>query len=125
EAVDEHRIKFTLREPYAPFLVVQASTYEGLWFIPVETINNGQVQSDPVGTGPWVFESYDSGVSINWRRNENYFREGWPYYDRAQASLVGDPQRLIAGLRSGDLDFAALNSAVYEDANSQLDPAGQ
>jgi len=125
EAIDEHRLKFTLKEPYAPFLVVQASTYEGLWFIPVETINNGQVQTDPVGTGPWVFERYNSGVSITWRRNENYFREGWPYYDRAEASLTGDPQRIIAGLRSGDLDFAALNSAVYEEASTQLDPAGQ
>ena len=126
EAVDEYRVKFTLKEPYAPFLVIQASTYEGLWFIPVETINNGQVQTDPVGTGPWVFENYNSGVSITWSRNKNYYRtEGWPYYDRVEASLVGDPQRIIAGLKSGDLDFSGLSAAVYNDATSQLDPAGQ
>jgi len=125
EAVDQYRIRITLKEPYAPFLVIQASTYEGLWFIPVETINNGQMQTDPVGTGPWVFDSYNSGVSLNWQRNKNYFRENWPYYDKVEASLVADPQRIIAALRSGDLDFSGLSAAVYEDAKAQLGGDGQ
>ena len=38
EAPDDKTIKFTLKEAFAPFLVTHASSPEGIWFIPVETI---------------------------------------------------------------------------------------
>ncbi len=124
EATDEFTIQVTLNEPFAPFLSVHASTPEGLWLIPVETIDSGQVQEDPVGTGPWLFDSWDSGVAINWNRNPNYFIPELPYFDRVEGSLVAEPQRLMAGLRAGDFDLAGLSGAVYDEAQDQLDPDG-
>src|SRR5438876_478461 len=50
EAPDEKTVKITLKDVFAPFLTTHASSAEGIWFIPVETIDNGQVQKDPVGT---------------------------------------------------------------------------
>jgi peptide/nickel transport system substrate-binding protein len=124
EATDDMTLRITLREPFAPFLTIHASTPEGVWFIPVDIIDSGQVQTDPVGTGPWMFDSWNSGVSMTWNRNPNYFIPELPYFDRVEGSLVNDPQRIIAGLRAGELDFSGLDGPRYDQAQAELDPNG-
>jgi peptide/nickel transport system substrate-binding protein len=39
---------------------------------------------EPVGTGPFVFESYTPGVSFAATRNEDYWRPALPYLDRVE-----------------------------------------
>jgi peptide/nickel transport system substrate-binding protein len=39
---------------------------------------------EPVGTGPFVFESYVPGESFTATRNEQYWRSGLPYLDRVE-----------------------------------------
>ena len=125
EPTDDRTVQVTLREPFAPFLTVHASTPEGFWIIPVESIDGGQAQEDPVGTGPWIFDSWDSGVSMSWNRNPDYFIPELPYFDRVEGSLIAEPQRLIAGLRAGDFDYSLLGGNLYEEAQDQLDPDGR
>jgi peptide/nickel transport system substrate-binding protein len=124
EATDPETLTVTLSEPFAPFLATHASSPEGVWFIPVETINNQQVQTDPVGTGPYIFREWESGVALRWDRNPDYYASPVPYYEKLEGSLNADPQRIIAALKSGDLDFSLLASSFYELAQSELDPAG-
>ena len=125
EATDESTIKITLVDVYAPFLTTHASSPEGVWFIPVDTIVNDQVQSDPVGTGPFVFKEWETGVAIRWDRHPNYHDAPLPYFDGVEGSLVRDPQRILAGLQAGELDWSALSGAVFDDAQTKVDPAGQ
>ena len=117
EATDEYTLEIRTSRPFAPFLTLHASTPEGVWFIPVRAIDGGQVHDDgQIGTGPWVFDRYDSGVSLSWNRNPNYFRdEGWPYYDRYVASLANDPGRIISALRAHELDAAGNMAGMYEE----------
>ncbi|MDZ7729466.1 MAG: ABC transporter substrate-binding protein [Dehalococcoidia bacterium] len=124
EATDESTLRITTQQPFAPFLTIHASTPEGVWFIPVETINNDQVQSDPVGTGPWVFQEYETGVAMRWGKHQNFHLEGRPYIENVEAASFNDPQRIIAALEAGDFDWSTLSGAVYENANATLDPDG-
>jgi peptide/nickel transport system substrate-binding protein len=125
EAVDDKTLKATLKEPYAPFLTTHASTPEGVWFIPVETIESGQVQKDPVGTGPWIFRQWETGVAMRWDRHPQYHDSPLPYFARVEASMNNDPQRIIAGLQAGSLDWSNLSGTVYEEAKKKLDPKGK
>lgn len=125
EATDETHLRITLKSPYAPFLTTHASSPEALWFVPVETIDNGQVQSDPVGTGPFVFREWENGVAIRWDRNSAYFDVPRPSFDQLEASLQKDPQRILSGLQSGDLDWSLLTSFIRDEAVTRLDPGGQ
>jgi peptide/nickel transport system substrate-binding protein len=125
EATDEKTVKVTLNSPFAPFLTTHASSAEALWLIPVETIQNDQVKTDPVGTGPYVFDNYETGVAINWNRHKEFHDSPLPHYERVEAALLKDPQRIIAALQAGDLDASGLSGTVYLDAKSKLDPKGQ
>ncbi len=124
EAPDEKTIKITLKQPYAPFLHSTAASAEGIWFIPVETIDSGQAKQDPVGTGPYMFRSYAPGVSIKWDRNPDYHDAPWPNFDKVEAGLTNDAQRIVAALQAGELDLSALNGAIFKESRAKLDAKG-
>ena len=124
EAPDVDTLTVTLKQPYAPFLTTHASSPEGVHFIPVETIVNGQVQSDPVGTGQYVFDEWETGVAIRWHRNDKYHDNPIPYIEKVEASLNNDAQRILAGLQAGDLDWSGLSGSLFLDAQEKVDPAG-
>ncbi|MGK2965107.1 MAG: ABC transporter substrate-binding protein, partial [Tepidiformaceae bacterium] len=109
EAPDDSTIKITLKEPNAPFMVVGAGSDQGVWFIPVETINNDQVKKDPVGTGPFVFRSWETGVKMTWDRHPKWHDGPRPYFEHIEAPMMLDPQRRLAALQSGDFDQASVN----------------
>lgn len=123
-APDEKTIKVSLKAPYAPFLVTHASSAEAMWFIPAETITSDQAKKDPVGTGPFIFEKFESGVAISWRKNPDYYDAPLPNFDKAEAGLINDPQRLVAALQAGDYDLSGLNGPIYKENRSKLDSKG-
>ena len=123
-APDEKTISIKLKAPYAPFLVTHASSAEAVWFIPAETIDNNQAKTDPVGTGPFIFEKFESGVAITWRKNPDYFDAPYPNFDKVEAGLINDPQRLVAALQAGDYDLSGLNGPIYKENKSKLDAKG-
>ncbi len=125
EAPDDKTIKMTLKQPFAPFLHAITASAEGIWFIPVETIDSGQVKQDPVGTGPYIFRSFSPGVSIKWDRNPDYYDAPFPNFDKVEAGLTNDAQRIIAALQTGELDLSGLNGPIFKESRSKLDPKGQ
>jgi peptide/nickel transport system substrate-binding protein len=57
----------------------------------------------PMGTGPFVFESYSPGTGVEVTANESYWR-GRPSLDGVQFSWAGDEATRAALLESGDAD---------------------
>ena len=125
EAPDEATLTVKLKAPFAPFLVTHMSTTEGLWLIAPETFDNGMVQTDPIGTGPWVFRQWEKGVALRWDRNPKWHDGPAPYFAKTEQSVNNDPQRIIAGLQAGELDVSGLDGPFYNDAKKKLDPKGQ
>lgn len=124
EAPDDKTVKITLKAPFAPFLSSMAASAEGIWFIPVETVDSGQAKQDPVGTGPYIFRSFSPGVSIKWDRNPDYYDAPLPNFDKVEAGMTNDAQRILAALQSGDLDLSGLNGPIYKESRSKLDSKG-
>jgi peptide/nickel transport system substrate-binding protein len=125
EAPDDKTLKVTLKAPFAPFLVTHASSAQGMWFIPVETISNDQAKKDPVGTGPWIFDAFESGVAITGRKNPTFYDAPLPNFDKLESLTLADPQRLVAALLSGDIDMTGLSGSIYKESRSKLDAKGK
>ncbi len=65
----------------------------------------------PIGTGPFVLESWDRGSSMKMVRNEYYWAEGddgepLPYLDGLTFEVIPDDATRILKLQSGDIDGA-------------------
>lgn len=60
----------------------------------------GSMKHVMVGTGPFKFKRYESGVSIELVRNEAYFVQGRPYLDGMIGYIVSDPATRLSALRT-------------------------
>lgn len=65
------------------------------------------LEAKPVGTGPFVFKSYETGGSFIATKNENYWRadEGLPYLDEIEYRVLADVQSRKNALLSGDINM--------------------
>jgi peptide/nickel transport system substrate-binding protein len=69
---------------------VDSETYAG--------VENG---SKLIGTGPYKVESYQPGAQMVLVRNEDYWQEGQPTFDRIENVAIPDSTAQLSALRSG------------------------
>jgi len=65
--------------------------------------------SDPasaIGTGPYIKESFEPGVSWLARRNPNYFKEGRAHADSVEVTVINDTTARTSALRTGQVHLA-------------------
>jgi peptide/nickel transport system substrate-binding protein len=62
------------------------------------------VGENPVGTGPYVFESWDRGQQISATRNADYWGEA-PSIDAFTVRFIPDKQTSLAALQAGEVDL--------------------
>ncbi len=99
EALDDHTVRFSLSEPFSPFL----------WnLVGIRIIPDGagtDLADNPVGSGPFVFEHYIRDGEVLLRSNPDYFGEK-PHIDAVRFKIV--PEAVVRGLelRKGTVDIA-------------------
>ena len=130
---EDNSIRFDLHQPHAPFLTLAGSS-QHLWIIPPEIVDDGTVAQRPVGSGPWVFESFEPGVAIRMNRNPNWHRsrdfgydQQLPLMDGIIATMNGATDVLIPALGDGALDYSQLSAAIFkqaQDAAPQIEDDG-
>ncbi|OZA03492.1 MAG: nickel ABC transporter substrate-binding protein, partial [Rhodobacterales bacterium 17-64-5] len=71
-------------------------------FLSPKAVDAAGVQTKPIGTGPWIVDSYDSSQTVL-VRNDAYWGEK-PPLARLELKVVPDELARANALRSGDLD---------------------
>jgi peptide/nickel transport system substrate-binding protein len=56
-----------------------------------------------VGTGPFVYDSYEPGVRARTHRNANFWQAGLPYVDSVETIAINDPVARSSALLSGSI----------------------
>jgi peptide/nickel transport system substrate-binding protein len=98
-------LTFTMPWAEMPSVLLEQPGY----VIAPEMIRSGNTDH-PIGTGPFVFESWTPDKSFKAVRNENYWREGLPYLDRIEFQPIPDTNLRLNALVAGDIDVAEANS---------------
>lgn len=66
-------------------------------------ILKNEYNTAPVGTGPFKFVEYERGQYVMAEKNENYWREGYPYLDRIVWRFMTDKSAAAAALEAGEV----------------------
>ena len=106
EAIDDHTVKVPLRFPAAGFLPNLASDYMKVYPKHIaENLTQEQAnQSESlIGSGPWKLRDWEKDASYSYDRNEDYFKEGRPFFDGLKVFLIRDTARRIAALQNGQV----------------------
>jgi peptide/nickel transport system substrate-binding protein len=102
--LDKLTIEIPCHTPFSPLADILAS-YD-FFIVPV-----GFDLKNPVGTGPFKYQSFTAGQQSTFVRNENYWESGLPYIDKLVISDLPDEVSQVNGLGSGALDVIDLLSA--------------
>src|SRR5215217_1539848 len=77
-APNERTVEFKLKDVYAPFEAAIGSPI--FWIMPKELIeSDGDASKRVVGSGPFVFDKHDKGISFTGKKNKDYYRPGEPH----------------------------------------------
>ena len=57
-----------------------------------------------VGSGPFSLANYEPGVRAELKRNDNYFKEGRPYFDGLEITVIADAAARDNALKTGQVD---------------------
>ena len=106
--VSEFVIKFVLSAYYAPFEGLLCFTGSGIQS-PKSTTQDAYLitaSSDLVGTGPWVYDTYEAGVEVRWHAYPDYYG-GWAHTEITTLVFSGitDSNARNLALLSEDIQF--------------------
>jgi peptide/nickel transport system substrate-binding protein len=110
EALDGKTVRFTLKEPYAPFLPALA-LFNCAIVSPAAFASEGKDEEGrykynfaqkPVGSGPFVFEEWQKDARITLRANKQYWG-GAPHVDKLIFKPIVNAQARLKELESGSI----------------------
>ncbi len=112
-APDDRTVVFTLKDAYAPFEAAIGAPI--FWIVPREVVEqDGDASKRVVGSGPFIFDKYDTGVSFTGKKNPDYYRKGEPRIDEVIGHIIPDTATQMAALRAHELDYVDVPQQELE-----------
>jgi len=108
EAVDPYTVKITLQKPISETLfLAKVANYAGGFIVPkkvIEEKGNDWFKLNPVGTGPFMFSSYEPRQKVTLIPNNKFFR-GKPVLQQVVIRYMASVSSREMGLQSGELQI--------------------
>jgi len=101
DVLDDYTVQINLKFPFAPLLEVL--TWRGGAVVPQEVVAQyGDLNSNPCGTGPFMFVEYIERQQVTLAKNPNYFKAGLPKVDAVVFKIISEPATRQVEMLSGN-----------------------
>jgi len=124
-SADGTQVTFKLKQPFGLFLNRIAS-FQDLWIMPHEFIESSDKAADDsmLGSGPFMFDKYEAGSVIAWKKNPDYFEKdengnALPYLDEVNLAIITDQNQVLSQFAAGALDTISVPPKLIESVKSQ------
>ncbi|MGH1468546.1 MAG: ABC transporter substrate-binding protein [Bdellovibrionales bacterium] len=123
--ISEYKVKFVLKKAESPFLASLAMDFASILSkeYALKLMTKSRVEdlnTAPVGTGPFVFDSYVKGKEIQYKRNTEYFK-GASEVSNLKFMITMDPVKRLKYLREGKCDFVKNFASIARGEFSSSD----
>ncbi|NMG40795.1 peptide ABC transporter [Chelativorans sp. ZYF759] len=118
-ATDETTVVLTTNGAY-PVLFAQLTKLSIVPQHVVEAVSKDEFNANPVGSGPYKFESWNRGVEVILARNDDYWGEKG-VFPKASFRAVPDAATRVANLQSGTSDIV---TNIDSDLAAQVESGG-
>ncbi len=99
-------VTVTMKSPWVPFDYYLAGGIGGqIGFIAEPNWLKSGSQTNPIGTGPFVFQVWNPNDYFTATKNPHYWRPNLPYLDSITYKPIPDSEQLLASLESGAVDI--------------------
>ncbi|MFS2094442.1 ABC transporter substrate-binding protein [Pseudomonas sp. Pseusp11] len=135
DKVDDHTVKFTLKDVDAAFIQNMAMSFASIQSAEyaAQLLKEGKaadINQKPVGTGPFVFKSYQKDSNIRYTGNKDYWKPDDVKIDNLIFAITTDPSVRIQKLKKNECQITLFPrpadlKALKEDKDLKLpDQAG-
>lgn len=120
EAINDSTFILRLRKPFNPIMGIISMQYCGIVAKEVVEKWGKDYRSHPCGTGAFVMNHWEEGVTITYRKNENYWEQDaqgskLPYLDGIKTTFIDSKATEFLMFMQGDLDFMNGIDATFKD----------
>jgi peptide/nickel transport system substrate-binding protein len=117
----DYEVTFHLKRAQPSFLALLATGWSPVY--PCH-VSPRDMRSHPIGTGPFKFVSFKPNQSITVTRNKDYWKEGRPYLDGIEYTIVKNVStRLLSFLTGKDDAYFGVTIPQLKDVKSQAPSA--
>lgn len=116
KALDDNTVEFKLTEKIAPFISYLAIPMFGIASPAAIQKYGADFGQNPVGTGPFKFDSWTKNDKITLTANKDYYVKGQPYLDKVIYRVIPDNSARVTALQSGEVDM--IDGMNPDDAKS-------
>ena len=103
QVTDDRTVSFKLAFPVASVLW-QLAFQRYMWLMPAEADGRFDPKVEMRGNGPWRLLKWEPSVGFNYERNESWhFKQGQPYMNNLNISIVSEYAQRRAQLAAGNL----------------------
>lgn len=102
-ATDDHSVRVTVAHP-TPNLLTNLGGFKGVAIVQRRNVEDGQIASHPIGTGPFAFAGQRSGDAITLRANPRYWA-GAPRIPGVTFRFISEPSTALSALQAGEIDW--------------------
>lgn len=124
-SADKTQVTFKLKQPFGLFLNRIAS-FQDLWIMPQEFIEQSETASEDsmLGSGPFIFEKFEPGVVMSWKKNPDYFEKdaagnALPYLDGVNLDIITDQNQVLSQFAAGQLDTISVPPSLIDSVRDQ------
>ncbi len=122
EKIGEREIRFKMSQVYFKSLEIVGSMAivpEHIYGFTDETQFN-QNRTNPVGSGPYIFEKWEVGSSISLVRNENYWGKK-PHIRKLVFKVITNDLAALSAMRSNQIDLVATPPEQFVKLSADKD----
>jgi len=116
----DYEVTFHLQRPQPAFVALLASGRSVVYPCHVPP---AEMRQHPIGTGPFKFVEFKPNERIVLARNRDYWKQGRPYLDGIEFTIIRDVSTAHLAFVAGKLDWIATSIALAKDIKSQAPSA--
>jgi len=103
--IDPKTVEFVLSMPMAPMLDYLALPESVIVSKKWSEANAGDINTKPMGAGPFTFKEYTSGQRVILEKFANFYKPGLPKADKITFMFYPDANTRVTALQAGDVDL--------------------
>jgi ABC-type transport system substrate-binding protein len=123
KVLDSHTVQITLQKPDGAFLMAMSMPFTSV--LPREWVKQvgKQIRRKPLGTGPYVIDTWSPGQEITAHRNPNWSQQGRQYLDGLKFVFSADPETALLKLERGEVDVLGDAIPAADYARTKANPS--
>lgn len=101
------QVTIKLNTPYVPLLSILAMYSSAIVPEKVVKEKGKEFGNNPVGSGPFMLDSWQRGQKVTLKKNPNYWQKGKPYLDGVEYSQVAEDTTKVLKLHAKEIDITS------------------